>query len=64
LSEIIAEQSQQSRMELQLFLKYRSRRPSIWVVAAERSEAGRFAVHAGDMPAAFLELQAAINWST
>jgi hypothetical protein len=32
-----------------------------WVVAAEREHAGRFIVHAHDMPAAFLELQAAIH---
>jgi hypothetical protein len=32
-----------------------------WVVAAEREDAGRFFVHAHDMPTAFLELQAAIH---
>jgi hypothetical protein len=32
-----------------------------WVVAAEREDAGRFIVHAHDMPTAFLELQAAIH---
>jgi hypothetical protein len=32
-----------------------------WVVAAERSDAGRFIVHSHDMPTAFLELQAAIH---
>jgi hypothetical protein len=31
-----------------------------WVVAAERSDAGRFIVHADEMRTAFLELQAAI----
>ena len=31
-----------------------------WVVAAERSHAGRFTVRAGEMRTAFLELQAAI----
>jgi hypothetical protein len=33
----------------------------IWVVAAERSDAGRFIVHAHDMPIAFVELEAAIH---
>jgi hypothetical protein len=32
-----------------------------WVVAAEREDAGRFIVHADQMPAAFLEVQAAIH---
>ena len=32
-----------------------------WVVAAERSDAGRFIVHARDMPTAFVELRAAIH---
>jgi hypothetical protein len=32
-----------------------------WVGAAERENAGRFIVHAHDMPTAFLELQAAIH---
>ena len=32
-----------------------------WVVAAEREDAGRFIVHAHDMPTAFLELHAAIH---
>jgi hypothetical protein len=32
-----------------------------WVVAAERSDAGRFIVHADEMPTAFLELHAAIH---
>ena len=32
-----------------------------WVVAAERSDAGRFIVHAHNMPTAFLELQTAIH---
>jgi hypothetical protein len=35
-----------------------------WVVAAEREDAGRFIVHAHDMPTAFLELQAAIHGQT
>jgi hypothetical protein len=32
-----------------------------WVVAAEREDAGRFIVHAHDMPTAFVELHAAIH---
>jgi hypothetical protein len=32
-----------------------------WVVAAEREDAGRFIVHAHDMPTAFLELRPAIH---
>jgi hypothetical protein len=32
-----------------------------WVVAAEREDAGRFIVHAHDMPTAFLELRATIH---
>src|SRR5262249_31214143 len=32
-----------------------------WVVAAERADAGRFIAHAHDVPAAVLELQAAIH---
>jgi hypothetical protein len=32
-----------------------------WVVAAERSDAGRFIVHADEKLTAFLELQAAIR---
>jgi hypothetical protein len=32
-----------------------------WVMAAERSDAGRFIVHAPDMPTAFVELHAAIH---
>jgi len=32
-----------------------------WVAAAEREDAGRFIVHAHDMPAAFLELRASIH---
>ena len=43
------------------YLKYRSRRPKIWVVAAEREDAERFIVHAHDMAAAFLELRATIH---
>jgi hypothetical protein len=35
-----------------------------WVVAAEKEEAGRFIVHARDMPTAFLQLQAAIQAGT
>jgi hypothetical protein len=33
----------------------------IWVVAAEREDAGRFIIYAHDMPRACLELQAAIH---
>jgi hypothetical protein len=32
-----------------------------WVVAAEREDAGRFIVHAHDIPTAFVELEAAIH---
>jgi hypothetical protein len=32
-----------------------------WVAAAEREDAGRFIVHADDMPTAFSELEAAIH---
>jgi hypothetical protein len=32
-----------------------------WVVAAERSDAGRFIVHSDEMLTAFLELHAAIH---
>jgi hypothetical protein len=32
-----------------------------WLVAAELENAGRFIVHAHEMPTAFLELQAAIH---
>ncbi len=32
-----------------------------WVAAAEREDAGRFIVHAHDMAAALLELQAAVH---
>ena len=32
-----------------------------WVVAAEREDAGRFIVHAHDMPTGFLELRATIH---
>jgi hypothetical protein len=32
-----------------------------WVVAAERSDTGRFIVHSDEMLAAFLELHAAIH---
>jgi hypothetical protein len=34
---------------------------SIWLVAAERSDAGRFIVHADQELPAFLELQSAIQ---
>jgi len=34
---------------------------NFWVAAAEREDAGRFIVHAHDMPTAFLELHAAIR---
>jgi hypothetical protein len=37
------------------------KRRQFWVVAAERKDAGRFIVHADDIPTAFLELQAAIR---
>ena len=33
----------------------------IWVVAAEREDAGRFIVHADQMRTAFLELESAIQ---
>jgi len=36
----------------------------IWVVAAERSDSGRFIVHADEMLTAFSELQAAIRENT
>jgi len=32
-----------------------------WVVAAEREDAGRFIVHAHDVPSAFLEQKAVIH---
>jgi hypothetical protein len=44
-----------------LYLKYGSRRPTIWLVAAEREDAAHFIVHAHDMPTSFLELQTAIH---
>jgi len=34
---------------------------SIWVVAAEREDAGRFIVHADEVLTAFMELQAVIH---
>jgi hypothetical protein len=38
-----------------------TRERQFWVVAAELENAGRFIVHAHEMPTAFLELQAAIH---
>ena len=35
--------------------------PPVWVLAAERGNAGRFIVHADGMLTAFLQLQAAID---
>ena len=43
------------------FLKYGSGWPTIWAVAAEREDAGRFIVHADKMLIAFVELQPAIH---
>jgi len=34
---------------------------SIWVVAAEREDTGRFIVHADEVLTAFMELQAVIH---
>jgi len=48
-------------VEFRLYLKQRSRGPTIWVVAAERTDPGRFIVHADEMLTGFLELQAAIH---
>ena len=47
-------------MELGLCLKYGSQAPTILGVAAERSDAGRFIVHADQELPAFLELESAI----
>jgi hypothetical protein len=59
--EIIADKSPQSRLALRLHLKYGSRRPTIWVAAAEREDEGRFIVRADEKLTAFLELESAIQ---
>jgi hypothetical protein len=47
---------------LRLYLKYGSQRATIfWVVAAERSDAGRFIVNSDQELPAFLELESAIR---
>jgi hypothetical protein len=53
-----------SRLELRLHLKYRSGGRQFWTVAAEREDAGRFIVHAHDIPTAFLEVESAIRSAT
>ena len=59
--QIIADESQRSRLVLRLYLKHGSQRATIWVVAAERSDAGRFIVHADQELPAFLELESTIK---
>jgi hypothetical protein len=54
-------QSQESRLELGLYLKYGSQRATILGWAAEREDAGRFVVHADKLLPAFVELKAAIQ---
>jgi hypothetical protein len=53
--------SLQRWLELRLHLKYGSQGATFWVVAAERSDAGRFIVHADQELPAFLELESAIQ---
>ena len=48
-------------MELRLHLKYRSQGATILGAVAERSDAGRFIVHADQELPAFLELESAIQ---
>ena len=48
-------------MELRFYGDYGWQRPPIWVVAAERSDAGLFIVHADQELPAFLELESAIQ---
>jgi hypothetical protein len=48
-------------MELRLYSDYGWQRPNNLVVAAERSDAGRFIVHADQELPAFLELESAIQ---
>jgi hypothetical protein len=48
-------------MELRLYLSTDHRGRQFWVVAAERSDAGRFIVHADQELPAFLELESAIQ---
>jgi hypothetical protein len=50
-------------MELRLHGDYDGKGRPIWVVAAERSDAGRFIVHADQELPAFLELESAIRGS-
>jgi hypothetical protein len=48
-------------MELRLYGNYGWQRPPNWVVAVERSDAGRFIVNADQELPAFLELESAIK---
>jgi hypothetical protein len=59
--EIIADNLRGSRLALRLYLKYGSRGPTIWVVAAEREDGGRFIARADEKLTAFMELESAIR---
>jgi hypothetical protein len=55
------QKSPQRWMELRLYNDYAGKGRLIWVVAAERSDAGRFIVHSDRELPAFLELESAIK---
>jgi hypothetical protein len=55
------QKSPQRWMELRLYGDYDGKGRPIWVVAAERSDAGRFIVNSDQELPAFLELESAIK---